>query len=57
MFNELSTKVSQKLTTLVQTAIKKFDIEFYITPPYTEVQLTLIDTSTMYDKEAYDLAI
>ena len=57
MFNEFSTKVSQKLTNLIQKAVEKFDIGLYILPPDTRVEVSLVDTSTIYSNDAYSLAV
>ena len=57
MFNEITTKVSNKLTTLIQKAVEKFDIGLYILPSDTRVEISLVDTSTVYSRDAYNLAV
>mmetsp|Transcript_23959 Transcript_23959/g.32099 ORF Transcript_23959/g.32099 Transcript_23959/m.32099 type:complete len:105 (+) Transcript_23959:443-757(+) len=57
MYNGFGTKVSSTLTSLVQKAVVKFDIGLYILPPDTRVELSFVDTSTVYSKSAYNEAV
>lgn len=57
MFNSFSTEVSNRLTTLIQKAIEKFDIGLYILPPDTRVEISIVDTATVYNKSEYNLAV
>lgn len=57
MYNEFTTKVSNKLTTMIQKAIVKFDIGLYILPDDTKVEISLVDTSTAYNVAEYNLAV
>ena len=57
MFNNVGEKVSTELTELIQKAIVKFDIGLYILPEDTRVEVSLVDTSTVYSREEYNLAV
>lgn len=50
MYNSFSLQVSDVLTTLIQKAVAKFDIGLYILPPDTRVEISMVDTSTVYSK-------
>ncbi len=56
MYNEFTTKVSDKLTEVIQKLIVKFDIGIYILPDDTRVELSMVDTRTVYNKDEYQLA-
>ena len=57
MYNDFSTKVTNKLTTALQGAISKFGIETYVLPPDVGVTLSFTDTATIYDVDEYNLAV
>ena len=57
MYNEFSEMVSQRLTTLIQKAVEKFSIGLYILPKDVGVEVSVIDTSTIYSRDDYSLAI
>ena len=61
MFNDFGTKISNRLTTLIQKAVhtldEKFDWSIYILPSDTKVEISIVDTQTVYSKSEYNLAI
>ena len=57
MYNGFTTKVSNKLTNLIQKAVAKFGIDIYILPPDTRVEVSVVDTSTVYSASAYSTAV
>ena len=61
MYNDFGTKISNRLTTLIQKAVnvldKRFDWSIYILPPDTRVEISVVDTQTVYSKSEYSLAI
>jgi len=57
MFNQVTDAVSTTLTDLIRKAIVKFDIGIYILPLDTRVEITMVDTSTVYSKSEYNLAV
>ena len=57
MFNEFSESVSRRLTTLIQKAVEKFSIGLYILPEDVGVEVSVVDTSTIYSRDDYSLAI
>ena len=57
MYNEFSEMVSQRLTTLIQNAVEKFSIGLYILPKDVGVEVSVVDTSTIYSRDDYSLAI
>lgn len=57
MYNEFSTKVTNKLTKALQGAITKFGISTYVLPPDVSVTLSFTDTATIYNVDEYKLAV
>ena len=57
MYNGFTTKVSNKLSNLIQKAVAKFGIDIYILPPDTRVEISIVDTSTVYSAKAYSTAV
>jgi len=57
MFNHLTNAISTKLTDLLRKAVVKFDISLYILPKDVGVEITIVDTSTIYSPDAYNLAV
>ena len=57
MYNNFGMAVSERLSTLIQGAIKKFDIGIYILPEDTKIEISIVDTSTVYSKSEYNLAV
>jgi len=56
MYNEFNKHVSAKLSNLVQNAVKKFNITSYILPDDATVEISIVDTSTVYSKKDYKVA-
>ena len=58
MYNDFGTKISNRLTVLLQKAIKKFDLDrIYILPLDTAVEISFVNTETVYNKSEWDDAI
>ena len=57
MFNDFATSVSNKLTSLIQKAVVRFGITLYILPEDTKVEISIVNTSTVYSKDEYKLAM
>ena len=57
MYNHFSTGVSETLSKLVQKLVKKTGIDLYILPEDTMVEISFVDTSTVYSKSEYNTAV
>ena len=59
MYNDFGTKISTRLTTLLQKAIKKFSLDevTYILPQDTAIEISFVNTETVYSKSEWDDAI
>ena len=57
MFTQTGESLSQTLTALLQGAVKKFGITIYIVPEDVGVEISIVDTKTIMNKQAYNLAV
>ena len=58
MYNDFGTKISNRLTTVLRKLIDKFNLDrIYILPSDTAIEISFVDTSTVYKKSEWDDAI
>ena len=60
MYNDFGTKISNRLTTMIRGALQKFPEipeRIYVLPEDTAIEISFVDTSTVYNKSEWDEAI